>query len=80
MAIFYACDACGYAMKEGPALTAGLVVVRQYCETCAPSVKLYEADRNQLHKDVAEEWAKKSTQIRDDWLEAHPDGQLPDML
>ncbi len=80
MAIFYACDACGEKMEEGPALTAGLVVVRQYCEKCAPDVRQYQKDRDELHEEVAHAWAVRSDLLRVSWLKKHPNGQLPDML
>jgi transcription elongation factor Elf1 len=57
MAKAFTCDGCGAPVTEDSMVELGHVLKSQYCETCGEKVKSLAAQIDQLHTEIAEQFA-----------------------
>jgi hypothetical protein len=70
MAQITQCDGCnGIATEQ-----RGLVIQKDYCETCAEAIDKYLSARNDLHTGLMTQWEKGMELIK----ASYPDMVLPD--
>ena len=80
MSLRYVCDGgCGETTDD-PASFKKFGIAREahYCETCAPAVEKYYADRDVLHDKLAAAWWKDLGKLESAWKKAYSEGRLPD--
>jgi hypothetical protein len=79
MASRLACDGCHALLPaDASPVEYGLIRKTIYCEPCEVDARIYLADRDLLHTDLAERWSDGLASLQKAWRDAHPTGRLPD--
>ena len=70
MAIRYACDGCGEMLRQGEEpKKLGIVVTREYCESCAPHAQNFLEAVSEAHTKVASAFRADLARIRAGFFE-----------
>lgn len=76
MAIKFSCDGCG-VMVDQPH-HRGLVLQKQYCDSCVSAVDEHLKAIDMVHTSAAQEYAHDVAALKLAYAEKFPHGKLPD--
>lgn len=76
MAVKFCCDGCGTLIDR--ANHRGMVVPKQYCDSCVIEIDFFLVELDELHSSVAKLFTDGLAEKRAAYKKKHPTGALPD--